>query len=622
MKERAVFLDIISFKDLRKYIDELKAWVLANFAQRDDIFLLMFGKESLEIGASKLLFNLILFQFHIEKGLPINKEDLWLEDYLRAGVLKQHFDKMILLYESKGIDLDETRANIRDIIDELTELSANINQHHGQTLSLLDFIEASKDPDIHDAFYSKVEFGKSFDEIEKQFKSTGARFIDYYRKHPEREIYAMAASDCGMNAQQFTQCAGFVGTKPDINGDIIPYVVTNNYLTGLKEKEDIFISAKGCRKATIFGKSNVKKSGYLTQKLSLLMIDRYNDDELDDCGTEYFVNYVVDTPGKLKAIIGRHYYMLDQNTLQPSSELQTIDGSEKWLIGLTIGLRSPVTCRGKHVCKTCYGRHLAAVNKGLNTGLIATYLLTNPLTQMMLSAKHLLKTDTTPVDWGELKSIMVPNMEKLYIDTTEPFELILHIPDDDQFDEEEDAYFFTKMQIVRNGKAVDYESPEPLYINEAVLDKALNEETGVITINQKFEDEWIFKYFVRNNEMLKSLQEVVDLIEHSDHLGVTTYHGLVNKFIDLCLHNNLGNLMSIHLEMIASALLFKKDSEENLDFNTPDIKDGDYTIERVSSAVMRGPLSAALSFERIQDQLANPKTYQKSKPSLMDNLFL
>lgn len=71
-----------------------------------------------------------------------------------------------------------------------------------------------------------------------------------------------------------------------------------------------------------------------------------------------------------------------------SDELKTVDEHSEFLIGRKIGLRSPVTCCGKHVCATCYGRELSAVNKDINTGISGTLKLTEPLTQRLLSAKH------------------------------------------------------------------------------------------------------------------------------------------------------------------------------------------------------------------------------------------
>lgn len=118
-------------------------------------------------------------------------------------------------------------------------------------------------------------------------------------------------------------------------------------------------------------------------------MDRTHDADFIDCGTKHTVKYRVETKQKLNQIIGRHYYDIDESG-NVGTELKTVTILSTNLIGKTIALRSPVTCnkRNGKVCATCYGRSLAEKNRNLNTGLNAVFLLTNPLTQRLLSAKH------------------------------------------------------------------------------------------------------------------------------------------------------------------------------------------------------------------------------------------
>ena len=124
----------------------------------------------------------------------------------------------------------------------------------------------------------------------------------------------------------------------------------------------------------------VRKSGYLTRKLSLALVDRYHDNNFHDCGTTHFLKYKVDHPKKVAMIAGQHYYDINDNG-EADTVLKTVKKTDSFLIGKTIALRSPITCAGKHVCKTCYGSELSEINRDLNTGLVAILLLTNPLTQ-------------------------------------------------------------------------------------------------------------------------------------------------------------------------------------------------------------------------------------------------
>ena len=228
---------------------------------------------------------------------------------------------------------------------------------------------------------------------------------------------------------------------------------------------------------------------------------------------------------KFKQILGRHYYEIDENG-EKVSELKTVT-KDSDLIGKKIGLRSPVTCCGKHVCATCYGRELSAVNKDINTGLTGTLKLTEPLTQRLLSAKHLLSTKTDKVEWGEtFEEVFSVNMDSIYFLPEVECSVSFKKPTAEEFDEDEDAYYTEKLNILLPGnkKFIEYKSPVKLLINEKLLPiEKMKDDDEYISINPKTlgEDEYIFKYQAKNNELTRSLQQILDLIESNDHLGIT-----------------------------------------------------------------------------------------------------
>lgn len=382
----------------------------------------------------------------------------------------------------------------------------------------------------------------------------------------------------------------------------------------------------GTRKALTTNNRMTKRSGYLTRKLSLSNIDHYHDDSIEDCGTKHFVIFSVDSKRKLNQIIGRHYYFLDENNEKLSDELHTITEEDTHLIGTNIGLRSPVTCSGKHVCATCYGKHLSRINKDVNTGLVATNKLTEPLTQRLLSAKHLLSTKTDKIDWSdEFKEIFSINLNNIYFHQDSECTIYIPKPKSEDFDEDDEMYTTNRISILLAGskKAVDYETPVKLLINPKLLpsDKMNDDDLEIsITPNLLDDGEFVFKYNVKNAELTKSLQEILDLIENTDHLGITNYHDFVNKFDDLLIENDLDYINSVHIEMISAVLIRDLLTGKRLDFSQEKIND--YKIIRLSRSIMEGPLAVSLSFERINDQLSDLATYEKDEVSMMDNLFL
>jgi hypothetical protein len=368
----------------------------------------------------------------------------------------------------------------------------------------------------------------------------------------------------------------------------------------------------------------------------LALVDRYHDHSHEDCGSEHFIKYNIEDQKKLNQIHGRHYYIINNNR-KKKSELLTVDSNhDKNLIGKTIGLRSPVTCAADgHVCRTCYGSELSEINEGLNTGLIAVLLLTNPLTQKLLSAKHLLTTNTEKINWNydEKKPFLdyfTINMNSIFIKDPDTDVVVYKVPLEKQ-DEDEIGDYAEKIEIIHQGKKIfTYETPDvKLYYNmnnknDYYYDEEenLESEENIKIVKLKGSDfeknEAAFTFMAKNNELTKSLQEILDLIESSEHLEVETFDKLVNKFNNLILENKL-NIMSVHAEMISSVLIANKETGNKLDFSKKKLDA--YEILRVSNTVLNGPLAKSLAFERIPEQFINLKTYEKDGKSLMDYLY-
>jgi len=213
-------------------------------------------------------------------------------------------------------------------------------------------------------------------------------------------------------------------------------------------------------------------------------------------------------------------------------------------------------------------------------------------------------------------------MDCVYFSEDSDVEITLAFPTDDDYDEDKDSYVVKEFDIkfVDDKKTVHYKSPVDLYIKtDNVPKKKDDEETFKITSDSFGIGNEIFTYVPHNNMLSKSLQNILDLIESSGHLGVTTYDELVNTFADLLIENNMNSIDLIHAEMICSKLLTDEETGSNIDWTQNVIKP--YTINRVSKIVLKSPISTSLAFERLGEQLANLETYDKDDESIMDCLF-
>jgi hypothetical protein len=615
-----IFRDFSEYNSTKK---ELKDLILADYATRNKHCKIILNNDVLDATYGKVLINLLIMKPFVGKGLKLGVNDMFNFESVTEGNLDYYFNSIIARFKSEvDIDFDDLRIVIGETINEMSDISGELNVLAGNSVSFYDFVRLNvENEEAKKLFNQKISKRMQFDEIEAKFNKLGKEIETFFKTNKDTELYPFVISDTGINRKQLTQAIGFVGLKPDIDGSVIPVAIEDNYLNGLKSLESYYINAKGTRKALITNSRMVRRSGYLTRKLSLSMIDRYHDNNLLDCKTEHFVSFEVKDQKRLNQIEGRHYYDVNQNN-EKISELKTIHVNDKDLIGKTIGLRSPVTCAGKDVCRTCYGSELSEINRDLNTGLISVLYLTNPLTQKLLSAKHLLTTNTDKVAWGEkFQEVFVVNMNSIYFSD---FDISVSFSADFKLDEDEEVPYIDRLEIYSNSKKLfDYDSPVKFFVDMKDLkerDIEFDSETNMYTISAKnfTEEDAVFTFLAKNNELTKSLEQIVDLIETVDHLGETTYHGMVNRFSDLIIENGL-NIASIHAEMIVSNLIRDPETGKRSDFSKRDLDT--YDIVRVTKSVMNGPLSVSMAFERIDEQLVNLDTYEKDGESLMDYLY-
>lgn len=274
----------------------------------------------------------------------------------------------------------------------------------------------------------------------------------------------------------------------------------------------------------------------------------------------------------------------------------------------------------KGICNKCYGK-LSSKNKDFHVGLVGVTLLTNILTQRLLSTKHLLQTNSVLVEWSdEFNLILQTNKEHIkLIQEIEDIKILYEdiISTDDNKNE-----FYIKTFYYRFSEDDEYikvEVDKELYLNDYVKSNDLEED--LILNNLSIGDE-IFYIKSENIELSTALKNILSLIEKKDHhgLGDEDIHSIYSKFIELLNEANL-DIMSVHIEIILRGLIVLRDNI----LARPDFSDMDFPNIRVlpiSTAISKTNLSNSLSFEKIKDQFSSLDTYLKDEVGILDEFYL
>jgi len=566
--------------------------------------------DEIETTRKELMVNLIVLPIFPKFGVELEPE-LWFDSEVYGSDMAEYFD-MAITALGEVEDVGAVNRAVAEAIAELSSLAVDANVRIGSTVNLWELGRVCDEvPRLDEILHTDMSAVGDFRKVELRINELMREAEDLLSEHSQ--IYKALLRNT--NSDQFKQILVSIGPKPNLFGEVIPELPDTNFMRGLRNVQDFFLMSETARKVLITTHRSVRQSGYLTRKLSLLTIDTLLSEE-DDCGTQHCVKFEITDEDALSRIKGRWY-----KETTTSDELVMVDPDNESLIGKTIFLRSPMTCAGTDVCRTCYG-DLWRVNKDMHVGIVAVLFLTSQFTQRLLSAKHLLQTRSPDLDWGE-KFLMAFSVDRSIVTVLPDFNATLVLDDDDVEDDESTGEkYITGMTLTTSSRELRIPLPAQLYFTDD-FQKAL---PGFRTSEGKFEiklkdfvDEVIFSVFIQNEEITQSLNQIKALIENKDHLGAETIDEMVSMMFGLLSGNGIL-LDMIHIECIMRNLIRDpEDISERPDFHT---ESPDYVILRLADSILHGKsVTVGLSFENLKQQLNSARTFRKEGSSLIDCFF-
>ena len=480
------------------------------------------------------------------------------------------------------------------------------------------------------------------------------------------------AAEEGISVRQYKENHFSIGTKPDGHGAIYHDIINQSYINGgLNKPLYQLIDSGASRVAQIISKKEVGDSGGFSRVLGLNNLDSFlNKDPSYDCHTKNFI-YLKVSSEKVLNMLNDRYYRLAKDGM----EFRINSEKDKFLIGRNIYLRSPITCASYHsghgICYKCYG-DLAFTNYDINVGRIATELITEILTQMRLSAKHLLETSIPEILWCDLFlnyfeidtnviSLSSEFVDNLMINSTKGlsgWELVINEDDiqmenddeffkhnfysDDQFSSQDSGPFYneyvtqfylktpTGELLKMYSKATEDSSEAKMYISngfsniirEWIKRNGESEEslTEFSIPVEELEDTGIFLLKIQNNDLGKTLDIFNDLINKKDITKSFTKDELIERLQDVMIKGKI-NVMSIHLEVIIANQI--RSYENKLKYPNWMNENEKYEILTLSEALTDNPsIIKSLLYEKIAKSTYYPLSFKKTAPTIFDPFFM
>jgi hypothetical protein len=205
--------------------------------------------------------------------------------------------------------------------------------------------------------------------------STQGKLRDLTTTHPG-DMGMMARSGSRGNMNQLMKMVSSPGIVGDYEGNPIPYLIERGYSEGLSPAES-WIAGDESRSQVIKGQLGTAEPGEMQKVLASLMGGQVIASA--DCGT---TNGISMGPQD-QSLAGRY---TSNNTYIDSREAASIARR-----GKQVRVRSPMTCElDSGICQKCMGTSNKGkpFSVGMNVGVRSAQSLSEPLTQMALSAKH------------------------------------------------------------------------------------------------------------------------------------------------------------------------------------------------------------------------------------------
>ena len=359
-------------------------------------------KEPFELSLFAFLVNYVSMIPLIEVGAPMNHWTPWRPQRFTV----KGWENLINDY----IYMCRPYANMRKICEGIMMAKylmnmwcADAGDRLGLSFDLYQFIQVmERSKDVYENITCSFPIPEDITptELEEYTTDRTRKMIKFIGEQNDLSIGVFARNGL-FNEGQMREFATHMTFKPTLDGSTLSIAANTNVMMGIKDALSAVVDAVGGRKAEM-AKLKVSDAGTTERALMMALGPMRWVDINYECDSRHFRIKELKTVGDLYNVEGRVF------TLDP-------DGDEFYimeprtmtnLIGQTIYLKTPITCthprrREGYICSACYGKLLGNLNRDIHIGKVAAADSSANMEQVQLGAKHLLRTDTVPVEFPE-----------------------------------------------------------------------------------------------------------------------------------------------------------------------------------------------------------------------------
>lgn len=608
-----------------------------DYVHRMKVNVVFEDNESVVLSIFEYFMNVMFWSAPLSAGDKLTTRFFFWTENFTASSIKEYIDDNFLDIHRSNMDNRTLNVTIDDTL-ELFKANNEFAIYYMNTINNEDTIKLmNSDPEFYRATHTDFSVFP-LDDVKAKGEEMNRIAIEHIMNSDHCLGDAFRAEE-SINKKQFREYMINKGTVVNGDGSIFPTIINASFANkGLDNITSYYLESQQGRLAQITNKEYVGTSGALARKLSLNNRDTFlNQDPLYSCHTKNLVKVFIANEKVLNMYKGRYYRFKKNGVEYRLSSNPTRDNKE--LVGLTIFVRSPMTCEsnvfGYGICHKCYG-DLYYTNIDINIGQMAAELLSSRLTQMLLSAKHLLESRVIkPVfpDIFYLYFAIDNNIIRFKDSLDNPDKCFIMFETESIYTDEDSSEFknyCTGFNIILPDGSVNYislESGDDLFLldklSNSINEKHQREDGYYISFSEVIDDD-LFLFNMGNNDLSQSLEMVKTVIDKEDSIKNITLDQFIEKLVNVIIESGI-RIDAVHLEVILSNQIRKfieekEDILERPDWGIPNVK---YSLITLNKALNANPsITTTLEYQNFKKNIIDPLTYKKTKPSGNDLIFM
>jgi len=302
---------------------------------------------------------------------PMNKKDLYKRIYTMA-------------------QRDPTDAAKR--IDALRFLGHSLATTEGLSVGLDDITPDPKRKNILDPLMARIKKTSDPDVRRSIILDAEHKMLDLTNRHPGSMGQMLRSGSRGNTIQLMRTTNAQIQSLDPATQQPIPWLIPRGYSEGLRPSEH-WVSNTETRTNLINARVAVTEPG----AISKVLVNNMNDQLIlsEDCGTHNGIMMNTDDGNLIDRILARSEAGFSRNTVITPHTATRLRANAKQVM-----VRSPMTCEmNGGICQKCFGKNEFGQyhNLGTNVGVRAAQAISEPVTQMQISARHGVRGETSDV---------------------------------------------------------------------------------------------------------------------------------------------------------------------------------------------------------------------------------